>query len=125
MSFEEFEHIKEHPSVGASILQTIPSISDILPVVYSHHERMDGNGYPLGLPGASIPLWARMTAVADTYDALTSDRPYRQGMCHDQALEIIREASGAQLCSDTVGLFVEWSKGEQAANRFYCTSLSE
>ncbi len=120
LSLDEFEHIKEHPSIGASILQTIPSISDILPVVYSHHERMDGNGYPLGLMSISIPLWARMTAVADTYDALTSDRPYRKGMPHSQALAIIRQASGSQLCPDTVRLFVEWCKCEHAADRFCC-----
>ncbi len=77
LSFNEFEHIQQHPYIGASIINTIPSIADILPVVVSHHERMDGNGYPRGLKGLAIPLWARMTVVADTYDALTSDRPYR------------------------------------------------
>lgn len=105
---KEFEHIKEHPLIGASIIQAIPSISDILPVVYSHHERMDGKGYPQGLTGQSIPLWARMTSVADTYDALTSDRPYRKGMTHSQALDTIDKASGSQLCPDTVRLFLLW-----------------
>ncbi len=105
---KEFAHIKEHPVIGASILEAIPSISDILPVVYSHHERMDGKGYPQGLIGQSIPLWARMTSVADTYDALTSDRPYRKGMAHDQALCTIEKASGSQLCPDTVRLFLDW-----------------
>jgi putative two-component system response regulator len=108
LSSDEFEHIKAHPTIGASIIQTIPSISEIVPVVYSHHERMDGNGYPLGLTGHSIPLWARMTAVADTYDALTSNRPYRKGMPHDRALEIIDEVSGRQLCPDAVRLFFDW-----------------
>ena len=108
LSDEEFAHIKQHPSIGASIIQTIPSISDILPVVYSHHERIDGKGYPQGLAGQDICLWARMTAVADTYDALTSDRPYRKGMPHQKALEIINKASGSQLCSETVRLFCDW-----------------
>jgi len=108
LSFDEFEHIQRHPSIGASIIQTIPSISDILPVVYSHHERMDGNGYPQGLKGQAIPLPARMTAVADTYDALTSDRPYRKGMSHRKALELIDNVSGSQLCPDTVSLFFDW-----------------
>jgi HD-GYP domain-containing protein (c-di-GMP phosphodiesterase class II) len=77
-------------------------------VVYSHHERMDGGGYPQGLIGQSIPLMARMTSVADTYDALTSDRPYRKGMAHDKAVDIIAKASGSQLCPDTVRLFFDW-----------------
>lgn len=110
---EEFNHIKGHPAIGSSILQNIPSISDIIPVVYSHHERMDGNGYPQGLQGFAIPLWARMTAVADTYDALTSNRPYREGMPHDQALSIIDQASGPQLCPNCVHLFHAWCLKEK------------
>lgn len=110
LSEEEFTHIKTHPSIGASIIQTIPSIADILPVVISHHERFDGNGYPHRLQGLAIPLWARMTAVADSYDALTSDRPYRKGMDHDKALAIITEVSGSQLCPDSVHLFLECCK---------------
>ena len=110
---DEFEHIQQHPSIGAAIIQTIPSISDILPVVLSHHERMDGNGYPRGLSGTYIPLWARMTAVADTYDALTSHRSYRIGVSHDKALEVINRASGSQLCPDSVHLFFEWLNYEK------------
>ncbi len=112
LSEEEFEHVKEHPLIGASIIQTIPSITDILPVVSSHHERMDGRGYPQGLIGQAIPLMARMTSVADTYDALTSDRPYRKGMEHGKALDIIGKASGSQLCPDTVRLFFDWCSHE-------------
>ncbi len=108
LSYDEFEHIQQHPSIGASIIRTIPSISDILPVVYSHHERIDGNGYPLGLRGKAIPLSARMTAVADTYDALTSSRPYRTGMSHNKALDVINKVSGSQLCPDSVRLFFDW-----------------
>ncbi len=108
LSLDEFEHIREHPSIGAAIIENIPSISDILPVVHSHHERMDGNGYPFGLIGDAIPLWARMTAVADTYDALTSDRPYREGMPHNKALDVIEKVAGSQLCADTVQHFFQW-----------------
>ncbi len=124
LSCDEFEHIQGHPSIGAAIIKTIPSISDILPVVYSHHERMDGNGYPQGLRGQMIPLWARMTAVADTYDALTSVRPYRKGMPHEKALEIIGKASGSQFCPDTVRLFFEWCTCEQPEHRFHRVNLS-
>lgn len=112
LNHDEFEHIRQHPCIGASIIQTIPSISDILPVVFSHHERMDGNGYPEGLSGLAIPLWARLTAVADTYDALTSDRSYRKGMSHNDALDIIKGEAGPQLCPDCVHLFFEWLKSE-------------
>ena len=110
LSDEEFDHIKQHPAIGATIIQNIPSIADILPVIVSHHERVDGKGYPQGLQGTEIPLWARLTAVADTYDALTSDRPYRQGMGHSQALTVIGEVAGSQLCPDCVRIFLEWSK---------------
>ncbi len=109
---EEFFQIKQHPSMGAAIIQTIPSISDIVPVVRSHHERMDGKGYPEGLAGKDIPLWARMTAVADTYDALTTDRPYRKGKHFHEALDVIKSVSGTQLCSDCVNLFLDWCRQE-------------
>lgn len=112
LSSEEFDHIKQHPAIGAGIIQNIPSIADILPVVISHHERVDGKGYPEGLGGTEIPLWARLTAVADTYDALTSDRPYRQGMDHSRAIAIIGEVAGSQLCLECVRLFLEWSQQE-------------
>ncbi|MDD2388308.1 MAG: response regulator [Desulfobacterales bacterium] len=104
---EEFEHVKQHSVIGANILKSIPSLSDIIPIVLSHHERIDGKGYPHGIKGGSIPLWARMTAVADTYDALTSDRPYRKGMPVDKALQIVEEARGTQLCPDCVALFMK------------------
>jgi putative two-component system response regulator len=124
LTCEEFEHIQEHPSIGASIIKNIPSISDILPVVYSHHERNDGNGYPQGLSGKLIPLWARMTAVADTYDALTSVRPYRKGMPHEKALDVIDTAAGSQFCPDTVRLFLEWFNCQRPESRFHRFNLS-
>ena len=105
---KEFEHIRQHPAMGANILKSIPRISDLIPIVESHHERMDGKGYPQGLKGSQIPLWARMAAVADTYDALTSSRPYRKGMPREKALHIIQEAKGSQLCPDCVDLFFQW-----------------
>ena len=114
LSVEEFDQIKQHPAIGATIIHNIPSIADILPVVVSHHERVDGKGYPEGLQGTEIPLWARLTAVADTYDALTSDRPYRQGMDHSRALAVIGEVAGSQLCPDCVRLFLDWSDREMA-----------
>lgn len=108
LTTEEYEHIKNHSVVGAKILQSIPSLSEIIPLVLHHHERYDGRGYPFGLKAEKIPYWARMAAVADTYDAMTNDRPYRKRMSSAKALEIIKEISGAQLCPECVGLFMQW-----------------
>jgi putative two-component system response regulator len=107
LSDEEFAIIKRHPVIGAEILRPVPSLARILPIVLYHHERMDGKGYPEGIKGDKIPLWARITAVGDTYHALTSDRPYRKGMEKDKALQIIEEVSGTQLCPDCVDIFLK------------------
>ncbi len=104
----EFSKIKEHPIIGAKIIDNIPSLSEIKSVVRSHHERLDGKGYPEGLKGSRVPLWARMTAVADTYDAIISKRPYRQPITHDKALQIIDDVKGTQLCPDCVELFFKY-----------------
>src|SRR5690606_23036457 len=71
LSDDEFAIIKRHPVIGAEILSPVPSLAKILPIVLYHHERIDGKGYPEGLKGERIPLWARITAVGDTYHALT------------------------------------------------------
>ena len=84
---------------------SIPSIKPLLPVILHHHERFDGSGYPDGLKGEQILLWARMTAVADTYHALTSDRPYRRALSQERAMEIIEEVRGRQLCPECVEAF--------------------
>ncbi len=104
----ELAHIMEHPLKGAEIIKNIPSLSGTLDTVMYHHERLDGNGYPEGLKGSDIPLLARMTAVADTYHALSSDRPYRAATSHDRALQIIEDVRDTQLCPDCVKLFMEW-----------------
>jgi response regulator RpfG family c-di-GMP phosphodiesterase len=113
---EEFAHIKKHPVIGANIIKSIPSFSDVIPIVLSHHERLDGKGYPQGLKGDNIHLWARMAAVADTYHSLTSDRPYRKGMAQGKALQIIEDVSGTQLCPDCVGLFLKWIAQNRTKN---------
>jgi putative two-component system response regulator len=102
LSEAEFVVIRQHPTIGASILGAIPSIKPLLPVILHHHERFDGHGYPKGLKGGEIMLWARMTAVADTFHALISDRPYRRGMSHEQAMDIIEDVRGTQLFPDCV-----------------------
>ena len=104
----EFAMIKRHPVVGAKILKPIQSLEKAIPIVMSHHERFDGKGYPEGLSGTKIPFWARVTAVADTYHALTSDRPYRNGLPQGKALQIISDVRETQLCPECVDLFLSW-----------------
>ena len=105
---EEFSLISKHPTIGAGILSPIPTLQKIVPVALYHHERFDGKGYPDGRKGEEISLWARMTAVADTYHALTSNRPYRNGMPLEKALQIIEDARGTQLCPECVDIFHKW-----------------
>ncbi|MBI4632785.1 MAG: response regulator [Deltaproteobacteria bacterium] len=105
LSKDEFTVLRKHPTIGASILGVISSIKPLLPVILHHHEQFDGKGYPDGLKGDKIALWARMTAVADTYHALVSDRPYRRGMIPEKAMEVIEEVCGTQLCPECVAVF--------------------
>lgn len=101
---DEYEHIKMHPVVGREILEPIEDFKEMLDLVYYHHERIDGRGYPEGLAGDEIPLLAQIVAVADTYDAMTSDRPYRSGMPPEKAFAIMNEVSGTQLNAELVTL---------------------
>ena len=108
LSNAEFEHVKAHSNVVANILRPIKSLHDILEVTTSHHERWDGKGYPDGLKGEDIPLKARIIAVADVYEAVTSERPYRDSMPKAVALNIIKEERGKQLCPTCVDGFLRW-----------------
>lgn len=108
LTVNEYEVIKTHPTIGAEILQPIPSMAPLIPAVLSHHERMDGKGYPQGLKGRDIPLWARIIAVGDIYHALTSNRPYRDPMPEERVLSIIDEAKGTHLCPDCVAMFMKF-----------------
>ena len=93
---EEWELVKQHPAFAARILEPIEELGDVIEMVRHHHEHFDGTGYPGGLSGADIPLGARILTVADAYDALTSERPYRGPVPEDEALKILEEASGTQ-----------------------------
>lgn len=103
---EEFQIIKSHPEKGYNILLPLDQLKGSLPGVLHHHERQDGKGYPHGLKGDEIPLMASIIAVADTYDALTSNRAYRAGKDPEVALSIIEEVAGTQLHAEIVELFV-------------------
>lgn len=103
---EEFEKMKRHPEIGAAILDPVDFPWPVLPVVKHHHERWDGSGYPDGLKGEAIPLTARILAVADVYDALTSVRAYRAAWTHERAVELIVSESGTHFDPDVVTAFL-------------------
>lgn len=103
---EEFEIIKKHPVIGYNILSSIEGLENILDGIKYHHERFDGKGYPDGLKGKDIPLIARIIAVADTLDAMTSDRPYRKGLPIEYALEEIKKCKNSQLDPEVVDAFL-------------------
>jgi response regulator RpfG family c-di-GMP phosphodiesterase len=93
---DEYETFKRHPGYGRDILEPIRFLHPLIPGVHLHHERWDGRGYPLGLKGPDVPLMARIIAVADTYDAMTSDRAYRRALPHEVAVAEIERCSGTQ-----------------------------
>jgi putative two-component system response regulator len=93
---EEIEIMRDHVTIGVRILEPIPCLREALPIVAQHHEWFDGSGYPAGLAGENISLHARIFAIADCYDAIVSDRPYRKGLPTRQALEIVKQNSGTQ-----------------------------
>ncbi|MFH1441729.1 MAG: HD-GYP domain-containing protein [Candidatus Omnitrophota bacterium] len=99
--------MQEHPLLGAMILQPIKELKNAILGVKYHHEHYDGSGYPEGLKGNEIPLIASIISVADTYDAMTTDRPYRNGFSKEQAIEQIKEINGKQLNPEVVSAFLE------------------
>ncbi len=108
---EDWEPIRAHPKLGVSILKHVETLSGCLAAIQYHHERYDGSGYPAGLKGENIPLDARIMAVADSYDAMTSLRPYRDGkLSHEQAVAELKRCSGAQFDSKIVDIFVSLSE---------------
>jgi HD-GYP domain-containing protein (c-di-GMP phosphodiesterase class II) len=109
---EEFDQVKRHPRIGFDILKDIPALRETLPGVLHHHERFDGAGYPDGLGGARIPLQARMLALADTFDAMSSTRSYRPAMPRQHTLEEIARCAGTQFDPDLAPLFLDLDFGE-------------
>ncbi len=115
---EEFGQIQKHPVIGETILRPmLGSEDDIMSVVRNHHERWDGGGYPDGLAGEDTPLGARIAAVADAYDAMTSARPYRPGMLPEQALKVLREGAGTQWDPRVVASAMELAAAGQFGQR--------
>ncbi|WHX30795.1 HD domain-containing phosphohydrolase [Brevibacillus agri] len=105
LTYEEYEFMKRHPSIGADIVEQIESLAHVSPGIRHHHERWDGKGYPYQLKGENIPLIGRILAVADTFDAMTSTRSYRNAMSGKEAYEEIMRCKGTQFDPEIVAIF--------------------
>jgi HD-GYP domain-containing protein (c-di-GMP phosphodiesterase class II) len=112
---EEYEVMKGHPQKGFKIMSQIPAMRDFLPGMYMHHEMINGQGYPQGLKGADIPMQARIVSVADTFDAMTTDRPYQKAMTLDDALARIKTFIGTRYDEHVVNALVEACEQGQVA----------
>lgn len=103
----EFAEVRRHPDIGAEIVSSMRFAPVVAPIVRGHHERWDGGGYPQGLAGESIPLHARIVSVADAFDAMTTDRPYRSALDHTEAIHRLRGGCGSQWDPTIVDVFVD------------------
>jgi putative nucleotidyltransferase with HDIG domain len=112
----ELAEIREHPKVGARILLRVSALREAIPYVLYHHERWDGGGYPSGKAGEEIPIEARVLAIADAFDAMTSDRPYRRALTLEQALSEIARCAGTQFDPAIARVFLQlFAEAEPAA----------
>lgn len=112
----EYEIMKTHPQRGYKIMSQIPAMKDFLPAMYMHHEMVNGQGYPQGLKGDEIPLQAKIVSVADTFDAMTIDRPYQKGMELAPALERLRSFVGTRYQSEVVEALIDACNAGEVAN---------
>jgi HD-GYP domain-containing protein (c-di-GMP phosphodiesterase class II) len=110
---KEFEIMKLHPEHARDMLSGIPFLQGAIDIPYCHHEHWDGSGYPRGLKGEEIPIAARIFAVADVWDAVTTDRPYREAMPRDEAIKVIKEGSGTHFDPAVVDLFLEFLEDQE------------
>src|SRR5213083_1362133 len=108
---QEFARMREHSAEGERICLSLRSVADYLPIIRHHHERIDGAGYPDHLGGSAIPLGARIVAIADAWDAMVSDRPYRVGLGYDEARSRLNVGAGRQWDADLVGIFASLLDG--------------
>jgi len=103
----EYAEVKTHPVIGENVVKHVRFLKKGLPIIRHHHERYDGKGYPDGLKGEKIPLLARIIAVADAFDAMTSDRPYRKAFSPQEAIEKLKENAGTQFDPQIVKIFID------------------
>lgn len=113
LTAEERKIVEKHPQIAYELLKDIPHLKNAIEIPYSHHEKWDGSGYPQGLKGEEIPLTARIFAIVDVWDALSSDRPYREAWDRERVIEYLRNESGKHFDPNIVDKFIELiSKGE-------------
>ena len=103
----EWRAVVQHPRIGQVILEQAAALKDAVPIILHHHERFSGHGYPFGLRGSDIPLGARIVAIADAYDAMTHDRPYKRAIDHEAAVRELRRHAGTQFDPELVSLFCD------------------
>ncbi|WP_010247480.1 HD-GYP domain-containing protein [Acetivibrio cellulolyticus] len=113
---EEFDEIKKHPTIAYNILKDIEFLNNGLSGILQHHERYDGRGYPNGLKGSEICTFGRILCVADAFDAMTSDRPYRKGMAMEAAIEELKRCKGSQFDPEIVDVLVLMADGKDGGN---------
>jgi HD-GYP domain-containing protein (c-di-GMP phosphodiesterase class II) len=104
---DEFRQVKQHPVVGEQLLVALPHADRLLPAVRHHHERVDGRGYPDGLSGNEIPLFARVIAIADAFASLTTERPYRRQQAWADAVRTLQAGAGTQWDAELIGRFLQ------------------
>jgi HD-GYP domain-containing protein (c-di-GMP phosphodiesterase class II) len=114
LSEDETAEMRRHAQRGYEIAQRVPALRALAPVIRAHHERVGGSGYPDALSGEQIPLLARIIAVADSYDAMTSARPYRAAMSRAEAIDELRRVRGHELDARCVDTFLSWLADEQS-----------
>jgi putative nucleotidyltransferase with HDIG domain len=114
---DEWEFIREHPMKGAEVLSHLVAYRDVADIVQYHHERLDGSGYPLGARSAEIPELSKILAVADSYHAMTSDRPYRRAMSSFEALKVLRASAGTTLERNYVEILASILRDKDLAYR--------
>ena len=112
LSREEWETVKKHPEMGYRITQSSNRTASVAEAVLTHHERWDGNGYPVGLGGNEIPFISRIFSIIDAYDVMTHERPYREAVTHDKALDELKSCAGTQFDPKLVEIFIEMASAE-------------
>ncbi|EKY28333.1 HD domain protein [Clostridium celatum DSM 1785] len=104
---EEWNELKQHPENGVEIIKPVKSLEKVIPLILHHHERYDGKGYPYNLKGEEIPYLSRILTIADSFDAMTSSRPYNIRKSYDEALEELKRCKGLQFDPELVDKFIE------------------
>jgi HD-GYP domain-containing protein (c-di-GMP phosphodiesterase class II) len=124
LSDDEWAVMRTHPTIGAQIVQPIQFLGGAVELIRHHHERFDGSGYPDGLKADRIPLAARVFSVADSFDAMTSDRPYRGAMDVERALEEVSEHAGTQFDPEVVKVFVDMVRDDPPSDEDFHRALA-